>query len=81
MSDEGIASLLTHIDQLNPLKTAYEKAAAQSMQCAVYSRWFFDGHPVHMGPIDLNQRDASFNDLADELAIVGTRYYSGSTIS
>lgn len=78
---EGLVPLLMNIAQINSLIDAYDKVNNNSVACAIYSKWFLDGHPLHHKPVFFSQRDPSFLELAVELAIVAQRYYTGSTIS
>jgi len=81
MVSEGLAPMLVNISQIKALKDAEDTIKAYGMRCAVYSKWFFDGHPEEIRPVTFSQRSETFFDLATELAIIGTKFYLGSTIS
>lgn len=78
---EGLAPLLVNIGQIQALKNAEDTVKQYGICCAVYAKWFLAGHPTNLSPIQFSQRDESFFELAQELSIIGTRYYHGSTIS
>lgn len=80
---EGIAPLITAIDQVGPLMAAHARVEELGVRCASYAKWFLQGHPdsdAH-APVAFDQKDSAFAELAGELAVIGTRYYHGSTIS
>jgi hypothetical protein len=81
MTAEGLSPLLTNVGQIRSLKNAEDDVKTYGTQCAVYAKWFLSGHPKDIKPIDFNQRSEAFLELASELAIIGTKYYIGSTIS
>jgi hypothetical protein len=80
MVKDGIAPLLVHKSQVSSLANAYKRLEKFGVACAVYARWFFDGSPYSNWDPKFSQKDPAFSDLAGELAIVGTKYYTGSTI-
>jgi len=78
---EGLAPLVTNLDQLNPLLQAYENVQSDGMGLGVYARWYFEGGPVSWTQSPFSQKDPAFADLIGELAVVGTQYYAASTIA
>jgi len=78
---EGIAPLIAAIDQVDALVGAYKEVEEHGVAVASYAKWFLDGHPEALTPRAFSQKDAAFADLVGELAIIGTKYYAGSTIA
>lgn len=78
---EGVAPLIGSLSQVDALVEAYEEVETNGIRCAVYAKWFLEGNWDGFKPVDFNQKDAAFADLAGELAVVGTKYYAGSTIA
>ena len=81
LTGEGISPFLHYSSQVKPLLQAYRMIKQDGMACAVYGKWFLEGHPADIQPINFSQHDAQFADLVSELAIIGVKYYNGSTIS
>lgn len=77
---EGLSPLVANIDQLGPLIAARAEVETEGMRCAVYARWFFEGHPANIRPVQFSQKDNAHANLTSELAIIATRYYANSTI-
>jgi hypothetical protein len=78
---EGLSPLVQNMHQLTALMTSYTTVRDEGMRVAVYSRWWFEDHPAGTDPVPFSQKDVSCAELASELAIIGTRYYAGSTIA
>lgn len=79
---EGYSPLLTNANSIGRLVAAYSTVQANGMRVAVYSGWFFDGHPTPslVGRIEFNQKHPDFSQLVGELAVVATKFYRGTTI-
>jgi hypothetical protein len=78
---EGVAPALEFVSQAHALMDAYKQVKQYGMLCAVYKKWFFDGHPGILDEVDFSQRSSSYFDLVSELAIIAVKFYAGSTIS
>lgn len=80
---EGLSPLLSNISQVDALAQAYNEVEKHGVRVASYAGWFLDGHPMgeEINKITFNQKDEAFAALIGELAIVATRYYSGTTIA
>jgi hypothetical protein len=76
----GYAGVLRNLSQIGALMAAHATLEAEGMRCAVYARWFFDGHPAATTKVQWSQRDPAFSDLVAEAAIAVTRLYPQSTI-
>jgi len=78
---EGLAPLLTNLDQAQALADAYNTVDTNGIKVAIYANWFLEGHPSGASKVDFSQKNSSFSALVGELAIVATKYYAGTTIA
>jgi hypothetical protein len=78
---EGLAPLLTNVDQAAVLYNAYQEIEAHGVRTAVYAGWFLDGHPAAVSKLLFDQKAPGHAALLGELAIVATVYYRGTTIA
>lgn len=81
LTSEGLAPMLNSVLQVQSLIDAYKVVQTEGIRCAVYSKWFLQGHPTGITPISFSQHDAPYANIISELSVVATKYYNGSTIS
>lgn len=78
---EGLVPLLETVGKHSALVNAYKTVEEHGIRVASYASWFLNGHPTGISKVPFAQKDSSFSDLVGELAVVGTIFYRGSTIS
>lgn len=78
---EGLSPCLEFKSQIPALIQAHDVVKKKGMLCGVFRSWYFEGYPRPLEAVSFSQRDPSFFELVNELAIVASKFYSGSTIA